>query len=139
MKDVICKAVNSKDYNNSQSPILIEMIFDDLLLLLDFVHHEKKEGLLSEPFFFNNQLDYLDSIWHHFILHTQFYYEFCMKEFGDYLHHQPEEKPGGHIPIHRNMKEETHQQIKALENTLGSDFVNRIYFLYPELLGVNAC
>lgn len=35
----------------------------------------------------------LDEMWHHFILHTRDYAEFCQKYFGRFLHHNPTEKP----------------------------------------------
>ena len=135
MKYAITRAVNFKEFGNSLPSGLIEMMFDDLVVLLKFLHRAQKEGLLIEPFFFTNQIDYLDSIWHHFILHTRLYYDFCMQELGEYMHHDPvpvavsssEENP-------KNAKEAISEQMSLLENHLGKDFVNRIFFIYPELL-----
>lgn len=135
MKYIITGVVNFKEFGNSQPSILMEMMFDDLVVLLKFLHRAQKERLLSEPFFFTNQIDYLDSIWHHFILHTRLYHDFCLREFGEYLHHEP-------MPIAVSSSEESlkkakkaiREQMNLLENSLGQDFVNRIFFLYPELL-----
>ncbi|PJE64266.1 MAG: hypothetical protein COU90_03555 [Candidatus Ryanbacteria bacterium CG10_big_fil_rev_8_21_14_0_10_43_42] len=35
----------------------------------------------------------LDSMWHHFILHTHDYAAFCEKFFGKFLHHHPTNQP----------------------------------------------
>ncbi|MEK2644014.1 hypothetical protein [Bdellovibrio sp. BCCA] len=134
MKDIICKAVNFKDYQNSKSQTLIDMIFQDLLTLLRFVHKAQKGGLLNEPFFFTNQINYLDSIWHHFILHTKLYHDFCSSEFGEYLHHHPEALNVESNENNISMEEVLKQQMTLLENHLGPEFVNRIFFIYPELL-----
>src|SRR3989344_2244393 len=33
----------------------------------------------------------LDEMWHHFVLHTKDYAEFCSKHFGKFIHHTPTE------------------------------------------------
>lgn len=135
MKYIITRAVNFKEFCNSQPSVLMEMMFDDLVVLLKFLHRAQKEGLLSEPFFFTNQIDYLDSIWHHFVLHTRLYHDFCLRELGEYLHHDP--MPIAVDSSEENLKkteEAIRVQMNLLENSLGQDFVNRIFFLYPELL-----
>lgn len=135
MKHIITRAVNSKEYGNSQSSVLLEMIFDDLVVLLSFLHQTQKKGLLHEPFLFTNQIDYLDSIWHHFILHTKLYHDFCQQKFGEYLHHEPMSSGVGALKEDQKKFEETiHGQMNLLESALGQDFVNKIFFLYPELL-----
>jgi len=90
MKRIIANAVNSRDFGNSQPVALIEMIFEDLVVLLKFIHLAQEEGLFTKPFLFTKKIEYLDSIWHHFILHTRLYEKFCMENFGEYLHHEPE-------------------------------------------------
>lgn len=34
----------------------------------------------------------IDEFWHNHILHTQNYYQDCLKLFGEYLHHHPQHK-----------------------------------------------
>ena len=71
MKSTIAKATNVKEYQGRQPTLLMEMIFDDLVTLLRFTSKAQKEGLLKKSFFFTNQIEYLDLMWHHFILHTR--------------------------------------------------------------------
>ena len=35
----------------------------------------------------------VDRAWHEFILHTKEYTDYCLANFGKYIHHVPEEKP----------------------------------------------
>lgn len=37
--------------------------------------------------------DYIDNYWHHFILWTRAYTDFCVKIFGNYIHHCPAHSP----------------------------------------------
>lgn len=37
----------------------------------------------------------LDEMWHHFVLHTRDYTEFCNKFFGKFIHHVPNEEIAG--------------------------------------------
>lgn len=135
MKEIIVDAVNLRDFSNSKSSVLLEMIYEDLVTLLRFIHQSQAEGLLNKPFCFTNQINYLDSFWHHFILHTRLYQDFCQKEFGEYLHHDPEPS---HSSEDGNKKIDHPtiflEQMEILEKSLGQEYVNRIYFLYPELL-----
>jgi hypothetical protein len=32
----------------------------------------------------------VDLAWHHFILHTRAYTQFCLSRYGTYLHHEPD-------------------------------------------------
>nr|BFD59013.1 hypothetical protein CKG001_11200 [Bdellovibrio sp. CKG001]BFD62392.1 hypothetical protein BdHM001_10730 [Bdellovibrio sp. HM001]BFD67704.1 hypothetical protein HAGR004_27260 [Bdellovibrio sp. HAGR004] len=135
MKNIIARIVNLKEFSNSKSTVLLEMVYDDLVTLLRFIHKSQKEGFLQGPFLFTNQIEYLDQMWHHFILHTKAYCDFCISEFGEYLHHDVG------IPLEDTKKEEAGNdgeviisQMKLLEDRLGVDFVRRIFFIYPELL-----
>jgi len=31
----------------------------------------------------------VDEVWHNFILHTRLYKEYCLKNFGKFIHHNP--------------------------------------------------
>ena len=135
MKDIVVKAIIRKEFNESPSPVLIGMIFDDLLTLLKFIHRSQREGLLKEPFLFTSQIDYLDRCWHQFILHTNYYYDFCFEEFGEYLHHIPENAVARDLNGSQDSLERVLElQIKAVEKNLGAEYSNRIFFLYPEIL-----
>jgi hypothetical protein len=135
MKEIIVDAVNLRDFSNSKSPVLLEMIYEDMVTLLRFIHRSQAEGLLTQPFCFTNQINYMDSFWHHFILHTRLYLDFCQKEFGEYLHHEP---GSSHFTSGKKTKLDHPaiflEQMEILEKSLGQEYVNRIYFLYPELL-----
>ncbi|MNJ92616.1 hypothetical protein D3C87_102900 [compost metagenome] len=139
MKNIIVKAINKKDFNNTQPSELVEMIFDDLLALLRFIHQAKKDGALKGSFQFTSQIDYLDSCWHHFILYTAYYYKFCFEEFGEYLHHMPEEETSGDPGSERaTLSQVIEDQISLIEKYLGVDFAHRIFFIYPEILKMGA-
>lgn len=135
MRSIIAKAVNLKEFGNSQPTPLIEMIFDDLVVLLKFIYKAQKEGSLAGPFLFTQKIDYLDNIWHHFILHTRLYEKFCMEQFGEFLHHEPE-SPDDVKTNHNSEKLRSviSKQIELLEKNLGKDFVSRVFFIYPDLL-----
>ena len=135
MKSTIAKATNVKEYQGRQPTLLMEMIFDDLVTLLRFTSKAQKEGLLKKSFFFTNQIEYLDLMWHHFILHTEMYHEFCAQELGGYLHHIPDLVGDFESPSQiAQSGDELQEQMELLEKHLGSEFVNRIFFLYPEML-----
>ncbi|MEN0059320.1 MAG: hypothetical protein AAGB31_10845 [Bdellovibrio sp.] len=133
MKKVIISTINHKEYQGSKSLALLGMIYDDLTQLLRFIHKAQREGFLTEPFYFNNQIEYLDIFWHHFILHTRLYHNFCQTELGEYLHHEPIQlRPNGNEQ--QKDKNIYIEQLGLLERNMGEDFVQRIFFLYPELL-----
>lgn len=138
MKSQIVSSVRKKAFQNSPSEALIEMVFDDLVILLKFIHKAQNEGLLKGSFVFTNQIDYLDSIWHHFILHTRIYHEFCEQEFGEFLHHEPDSNESSEMDDKINSSLDLTnliaKQMSLMEKFLGNDFVNRIFFIYPELL-----
>lgn len=47
-------------------------------------------GMMAEPCSPSNELD---EIWHHFILHTHNYQEYCERYIGRFLHHNPTDTP----------------------------------------------
>lgn len=51
----------------------------------------------------------IDEMWHEFILFTQDYTDFCLKYFGDYIHHLPNIFDNAPLPI-----EERNEQISRL-------------------------
>jgi hypothetical protein len=109
------------------------MIFEDLLSLLNQTEQMKEKGVLTTPFFFTQELDYLDQVWHEFIIHTHDYFDYCMNTFGKYLHHSPTlqgetQSEGSYTHA------EVAEQIDLLIIYAGKDFVNRIFFLYPEII-----
>jgi hypothetical protein len=135
MKEIIVSSIHKKEFKNSKSIGLTNLIFDDLIILLKFMHRSQKEGLLRDPFFFTSQIDDLDQCWHQFILHTVEYHKFCIQEFGEYLHHIPSsDLPETTKSGKKEWAEAFSEQFKIVEKYLGQDFTNRVYFLYPEIL-----
>jgi hypothetical protein len=55
MKEIIVGAVNLRDFSNSKSSVLLEMIYEDLVTLLRFIHESQAEGLVNKPFYFTTQ------------------------------------------------------------------------------------
>ena len=110
-----------------------EMIFADLLLLLGHVQKYYSQAPSGEGFLFTTKISYLDEIWHQFILCTQLYSNFCQKNFGHYLHHEPSMEPESAQADLRGVAEIYERQIDRLKMDLGIEFVTRIYRLYPSL------
>lgn len=110
------------------------MIFDDLLKLLAFTHSAQKNGTWSGPFLFTKQLEIMDEMWHAFILHTELYQNYCMNSFGEVLHHDPADSENAEASSGPILAAKVDKQIEILAKELGSNFTNRIYFLYPQLL-----
>lgn len=134
MRKTIAQIVNLREFSNAKPQILLEMVYDDLVILLRFINQSQKSGLLVEPFYFTSQINYLDEMWHHFILQTRAYHQFCDQEFGEYLHHEATlENEIDEVREHIEVKTMT-SQMTLLEDQLGADFVHRIFFIYPELL-----
>lgn len=134
MKQVIVEAVNAKEYQGSKSPVLLSMIYDDLVLLLKFIYETQKQGSLRRSFCFTNQIEYLDLFWHHFILNTRLYQEFCEAELGGFLHHEPEPNFTRDGDFSSNQADLFIEQFNLLEKNMGKEFVQRIFFVYPELM-----
>jgi len=107
------------------------LIIEDLLALLGHIHLLQKIGILKGPFYFTTQIDYIDRIWHEFILHTKHYHEFCNTNFGEYLHHTPMIDENADVCVY-----EVKNQIDLLTQEIGADFVNRVFFLYPEIVSI---
>ncbi len=74
-----------------------EIIFEDLMR---FFWASKKLRFMQEDQPNNEHLDFLyimdeemkpiDQMWHVFLLYTKDYMDFCLKYFGEYLHHLPD-------------------------------------------------
>jgi hypothetical protein len=77
-----------------------ELLFSDLLM---FFWASKKHALdrkqnpnnldLDFIFIMDEEMRYIDQMWHVFLLYTEDYMEFCNKYFGEYLHHLPDIVP----------------------------------------------
>lgn len=49
-------------------------------------------GNKMDGIFIDDSTLIIDEMWHNFILFTQDYQEFCLNNFGRYIHHQPEKR-----------------------------------------------
>ncbi|GEM_PF-4291649 len=134
MKQVIVSAVNTKEYQGMKSPVLLGLIYDDLVRLLKFIYNAQKQGSLIGSFCFTNQIAYLDLFWHQFILHTRLYSEFCQTELGGFLHHDPEPESKESGAVGTVQAEVFIEQLNLLEKDMGKEFAQRVFFIYPELL-----
>lgn len=134
MKQVIVNAVNAKEYQGSKSPVLLSLIYDDLVLMLKFIYESQRQGSLQGSFCFTSQIEYLDLFWHHFILHTRLYQKFCESELGGFLHHEPEPGFSEAGDFSTNQADLFIEQLNLLEKNMGKEFVQRVFFVYPELL-----
>ncbi|KGP64221.1 hypothetical protein EP47_03990 [Legionella norrlandica] len=63
------------------------VIFEDLLAWMWL--NEQRHSLGKKTHLFGPLL-IMDEMWHSFILHTRDYFDFSMKYFGDYFHHNVE-------------------------------------------------
>ncbi|AHI05748.1 hypothetical protein BDW_06210 [Bdellovibrio bacteriovorus W] len=134
MRKTIAQIVNVREFANTKPLVLLEMVYDDLVRLLRFIHRSQRSGSLKEPFYFTNRISYLDEMWHHFILQTRSYHEFCNKEFGEYLHHEVSLPSNAGTGESIGSERIITSQMALLEAHLGADFIHRILFIYPELL-----
>lgn len=134
MKKTIAQIVNLREFANTKPLILLETFYEDLVLLLRFIYQAQTNGSLKEPFYFTNQISYLDEMWHHFILQTRDYHQFCHEEFGEYFHHEASLPSDISTEGSGGDEKNIVSQMTLLEEQLGADFVHRILFIYPELL-----
>jgi len=74
-----------------------EVLFADMLrfLWLSRKHMEDRERkpddmALDFLFVMHEEMRDIDNMWHNFILYTKDYTDFCLENFGEYLHHKPD-------------------------------------------------
>lgn len=103
-----------------------EMIYDDLLVLLDYIHAN------DVNFTFTSELQPVDDMWHTLILHTRLYEKYCSDSFGCFMHHEPAQESVSSAPSGETSGRIA-DQTRALENSLGLNYVRRLYFVYPAL------
>lgn len=72
-------------------------LFDDMLryLWISRKHmFDRKQSpeleTLKFQFVMHEEMRDIDNMWHNFILYTNDYTQFCLKYFGEYLHHVPD-------------------------------------------------
>lgn len=82
--DVISSFTDS--YNVSEEEA--NDIFKETLKFLWFCQLSKSKSLFT----IDTSLIVIDEMWHHFILCTRDYFDFCDRYFGRYLHHTPTKK-----------------------------------------------
>ncbi len=63
----------------------------------------------------------IDAAWHHFILFTHDYSEFCHKYFGEFVHHIPNTKSRMHL-VGSGLLPRTIQKARALFGPLSSNW-----------------
>ena len=69
----ICKATNLSEDKAKQG-------LKEVLCFLSLIHFSKQKLTPSHL---------VDLVWHEFILFTRLYHNYCQKEFGRFIHHQP--------------------------------------------------
>jgi len=77
-----------------------ELIFEDLMRFfwaskIHEIEQKKnpKDESLDFVFIMDEDMKYIDFMWHVFLLYTQDYMDFCERYFGEYLHHLPDIVP----------------------------------------------
>lgn len=70
-------------------------------------------GMMTDPCSPSGELD---EIWHHFILHTRDYKEYCEKYIGRFLHHSPTDAP--FIGSRKEMIEVAEKLFGALDHSI---------------------
>jgi hypothetical protein len=76
---------------------LAEEVFQDLMRFfwasrkheMEKAQHPQKEEL-DFIYIMDEEMRLIDQMWHIFLLYTQDYMDFCLKFFGEYLHHLPD-------------------------------------------------
>jgi hypothetical protein len=113
-------------------------IFDDLLLLLAHAHDRQETEHADCGFTFTQELNLMDEMWHAFILHTRFYTEYCLENFGMIIHHLPETQTENSDSEDEKKKivDLIETQIQDLSKRYGKNYVNRIYFVYPQIISM---
>lgn len=77
----------------------------------------------------------VDELWHHFMLDSANYYEFCDQAFGKTLHHKPGMDTGGNKKLHL-MKEypkslyNTYQAVQSISKDKTHYFLNGVPILF---------
>jgi hypothetical protein len=83
-KDILARFQEKYDIEIAE----VEIIFEETKKWLWLCN----EGLKPENnfnFVIDDSLIIIDEMWHNFILFTKDYHDFCLINFGKYLHHQP--------------------------------------------------
>ncbi len=83
---------------NYQNPVLVERFARRNEVPLEAAQHHFEEtkkfiivcGMLPDECSPSTKLD---GMWHHFILHTKDYKNFCERYIGRFIHHNPTERP----------------------------------------------
>ena len=76
------KVVNRIAKLESVSLVVAKQMFNDLKLFL-FIANTSKDVIAPTG--------KIDSAWHHFLMYTKDYKDFCLKYFGRFIHHNPYE------------------------------------------------
>lgn len=93
--------------------------------------YDQRNGDISEesrPLVIHMGMVILDELWHTFILHTKEYQEFCLKYFGEMIHHSP-----GYPGFKPLTEEEMTEQVEYIWDKLGEETVDLWYSKYPEI------
>lgn len=109
-------------------------IFEDMIRFLS-LSRIKGEDLcvIDDPILI------IDEMWHLFILHTQEYFKFCRRYFGEYMHHhptvrRPTEKQIRAIDQQKEYRlqfiEKKRKRYLALYHLLGEEVFNRWFHEY---------
>lgn len=91
------KAINSYIRNYPTDESMAYELFIDMLRYL-WITRKHTQDRLKYPqeeafqfqFVMHEEMRDIDNMWHNFILYTRDYTDFCVKYFGEYLHHVPD-------------------------------------------------
>lgn len=86
------KTISAFHYSYGVSIEESNIIFEDLIRFIWMNKNISNLSLDESVCNIDPAIVVIDEMWHTFILHTKDYIDFCMKNFGSYIHHQPHPK-----------------------------------------------
>ena len=114
------------------------VIFEDLIRFLWVSRNYKDLNLDHSVHSIDPAIIVIDEMWHTFILHTNEYFEFCAKYFGDYLHHVPTPKDQPSRKIFelneielKELEEARRKKYSCIFDFFGETVFKRWYLYYP--------
>lgn len=114
------------------------IIFQDMLRFLWMAQNQERLDLDKSVFSIDPAIVVIDEMWHTFILHTRVYMNFCMANFGTFLHHDPHPKGDSPRRIYdlnetelNDLKESRRKKYACVYDLFGEETFKRWYLHYP--------
>lgn len=95
----------------------------------------------KQSLFIDKPILIIDKMWHNFILHTQEYHEFCMRNFNFFIHHRPttvaekdafiSERLSDPKKVEEKINKNIEVQYSSIHDLLGRETLVKWYHVYP--------